>query len=205
MIGYTVPMRFLFSSLVVLMAASRALSETATAPDAGTPPSVSSPLKNSQGCLLSGNGYLRVKIRGAVTLDVDLHNSELQCDGGARPDGSGIRISFAGPLRSDGRRLRMVFGLARITEGSAGRALPTNLTLILEGEERLFATRGDDKCTADEVSQERVGSLDGPGRTYRVVARGFCIVPVNTINNAERILISSFDFAGGATFEDSVP
>jgi hypothetical protein len=197
-------MRFLCSSLVVLMAASRALSDTAAPPNAATPPGVSSPLKKSQGCLRSGNGYLRVKIRGAVTLDVDLHNSELQCDGGARPNGSGIRISFAGPLRSDGRRLRMVFGLAGVKEGSPGRALPTNLTLILEGEQRLFATRGDDKCTADEVSQERLGALDGPARTYRVVAHGFCIAPVNTLNSAERILISSFDFAGGATFEDSV-
>ena len=157
------------------------------------------------GCLASSNGYLRAKIRGAMTLDVDLHDSELECDGGARPDGSGIRVSFAGPLRSDGRRLRMVFGIAGTTEGSAGRALPTNLTVIFEGEQRLFATRGDDKCTADEISQERVGALGGPSRSYRIIARGFCITPVNALNGSEKILINSFDFAGRITFEDPGP
>ena len=158
------------------------------------------------GCLATGNGYLRAKIRGALTLDVDLHDSELECAGGARPDGSGIRVSFAGPLRSDGRRLRMVFGIGgRTTEGTAGRALPTNLTVIFEGEQRLFATRGDDKCTADEISQERVGALGGPSRTYRIVARGFCITPVNALNGSEKILVNSFDFAGRITFEDPDP
>jgi hypothetical protein len=174
-----------------------------TPPSSGSPPGLSTPLKNSHGCLASGNGYLRAKIRGALKLDVDLHDSELECDGGARPDGSGIRISFAGPLRSDGRRIRMVFGVAGTTEGSAGRALPTNLTVIFEGEQRLFATRGDDKCTTDELSQERVGALGGPVRSYRIVARGFCIAPVNALNGSEKILINSFDFAGSVTFEDS--
>jgi len=155
------------------------------------------------GCLASSNGYLRAKIRGAMTLDVDLHDSELECDGGARPDGSAVRVSFAGPLRSDGRRLRMVFGIAGTTEGSAGRALPTNLTVIFEGEQRLFATRGDDKCTADEISQERIGALCGPVRTYRIVARGFCITPINALNGSDTILVNSFDFAGRVTFDDS--
>ncbi len=161
------------------------------------------PLKSSHECLESGGGFLRARIRGALTLDVDLHNSELECDGGARPDGSGIRISFAGPLRSDGRRLRMVFGIAGAAEGATGRGRPTNLTVIFEGEERIFATRGDDKCTTDELRQERVGALGGGTRTYRVIARGFCIAPVNALSsNTESILVSRFDFAGSVTFED---
>src|SRR6186713_3199915 len=77
--------------------------------------------KDPHGCLASGDGYLRARIRGALQLDINLHNSELECDGGPRPDGSGIRVSFAGPARSDGRRLRMVFGVARTTEGTPGR------------------------------------------------------------------------------------
>jgi hypothetical protein len=160
-------------------------------------------LHSSKGCLAAGGGYLRVKIRGALQLDVNLHDSELECDGGARPDGSGIRVSFAGPLRSDGRRLRLVFGIAGAREGSTARALATNLTVIFEGEERIFATRGDDKCTVDEIRQERLGALAGPTRAYRVIARGFCIAPVNGLNNTDRLLINSFDFAGRITFEDA--
>lgn len=94
----------------------------------------------------------------------------------------------------------MVFGVADASEGSGGSALPTNLTVIFEGEKRLFATRGDDRCTVDKLTQERVGALGGPVRSYRVVARGFCIDPVSALNANERIVVSSFDFAGQVAF-----
>jgi hypothetical protein len=168
-------------------------------PLSGLPPAGST---SNHGCLVSGDGYLRARIRGALKLDVSLHNSELECDGGPRPDGSGIRVSFAGPARSDGRRLRMVFGVATATEGVNGRELPTNLTVIFEGEQRMFATRGDDRCTVDEFNQERLGALGGPIRTYRVIARGFCIAPVKALNSEQTILVNSFDFAGTITFQD---
>jgi hypothetical protein len=180
------------------------LAGSAAGADAGAPPPAATPLQHTHQCLSAGGGYLRARIRGALQLDVDLHNSELECDGGLRPDGSGIRVSFAGPLRSDGRRLRMVFGISGTAEGSAGHARPTNLTVIFEGEERIFATRGDDKCTTDDLRQERTGALAGATRSYRVIARGFCIAPVNALNsNTAAILISSFDFAGSVTYEDS--
>ena len=158
------------------------------------------PAAKPAGCLPSGNGFLRARIRGALNLDINWHNAEIECEGAARPDGSGIRLSFAGPIHSDGRRLRMVFGVADAAEGNSGNALPTNLTLIFEGEKRLFATRGDDRCTVDKLNQERFGALGGPTRSYRVVARGFCIEPVAGLSANERIVVSSFDFAGRVTF-----
>ena len=157
-----------------------------------------------KGCLAAGNGYLRAQIRGAVNLDVNWHNAELQCEGGPRPDGSGLRIAFAGPQHADGRRLRLVFGVEAVREGREGRELPTNLTVIFEGENRLFATRGDDHCTVDELRQDRVGALGGPVRVWRVSARGFCIAPASTLSSDARIVVNSFDFAGTAVFEDDV-
>jgi hypothetical protein len=198
-----------------------ALTVLAALPGAGAAHAAPSPSDNSSlaksgggapaaahqpnGCLQSGNGYLRARIRGALNLDIDWHNSEIECEGGARPDGSGIRVSFAGPLQSDGRRLRMVFGVGAAKEGRPGREMPTNLTVIFEGEQRLFATRGEDRCTVDELEQERVGALGGPKRSYRIVARGFCISPASTLDGDGRILVSRFDFAGNATFEDEEP
>lgn len=96
----------------------------------------------------------------------------------------------------------MVFGVARAAEGASGSALPTNLTVIFEGEKRLFATRGDDKCTVDSLDQQRIETL-GPGRAaYRVVARGFCIGPATSLSRGERVFVTSFDFAGRIEFED---
>src|SRR5438270_86436 len=135
---------------------------------AGPPPAAPAV---SHGCLPTGNGYLRARIRGALNLDINWRNADIECDGGLRPDGSALRMSFAGPPHGDGRRLRLVFGVRAVHEGRAGRALPTNLTVILEGEERVFATRGDEHCTVDELRQERLGALGGPLRTWRVVAQ----------------------------------
>ncbi len=163
---------------------------------------MSSSKVRAPGCLSTGDGYLRARIRGAMTLDIDWRNSEIECDGGPRPNGSGVRVSFAGPVHTDGRRLRLVFGVGNTTEGQSGRALPTNLTVIFEGEQRLFATRGQDRCTVDDLQQHRVGVLGGGTRTYRIVARGFCISPASTLDDRAHILLSSFDFAGSITFED---
>ena len=96
----------------------------------------------------------------------------------------------------------MVFGVGSATEGRDGRALPTNLTVIFEGEQRMFATRGQDRCTVDQLAQERVGDLGGPLRTYRIVAPRFCISPASSLDGAAHILVSSFDFAGRVTFGD---
>jgi len=160
------------------------------------------PAAHSAGCLPGGNGYLRARIRGALNLDIDWHNNEIECDGGPRPNGSGLRMSFAGPQHADGRRLRMVFGVSEAKEGAQGRELPTNLTVIFEGEQRLYATRGDDRCTVDKLEQERLGALGGPRRSYRIVASGFRISPASTLDGKGRILVTRFDFAGNAVFED---
>jgi hypothetical protein len=91
-------------------------------------------------CLRSSRAYLRAHIRGAVHLDVDLHGSQLSCEGGPRLDGSGIRMGFEGKVGPQQRRVRMVFGIDGAHEGRRGRELPTNLTVIFEGERQLFAT-----------------------------------------------------------------
>jgi hypothetical protein len=165
-------------------------------------PAAAAPLA---GCLAAGNGYLRARIRGALNLDINWKNAELECDGSARPDGHGIRLSFAGPMRSGGRRLRMVFGVASAAEGAPGRALPTNLTMIFEGEQRLYSTRGEDRCTIDDLREERVGSLGPTLRSYRVIARGFCTLPATALDRDERILVTRFDFAGRVNFDDTIP
>ena len=183
---------------VALLALSPGLTGAGTVP-AATPAAAAT----AHGCLPTGNGYLRARIRGALDLDIDWGNAEIECDGGPRPDGSGVRVSFAGPSHGDGRRMRLVFGVGSVHEGSAGHDLPTNLTVIFEGEQRLFATRGADHCTVDDLRQERVGALGGPKRSWRIIARGFCIAPASTLNSDARILVSRFDFAGTAVFGDA--
>lgn len=169
-------------------------------PAAASGATAGNPAVSPAGCLASGDGFLRARIRGALNLDIDWGNAQLECEGEPRPDGHGIRVSFAGPAQPDGRRIRIVFGVATRAAGAGGRELPTNITLIIEGEKRLFTTRGDDRCTADRLRQEK---LPDPGvHAYRVVGRGFCTLPAMTLDRAERIVITRFDFAGRVSFED---
>jgi hypothetical protein len=135
-------------------------------------------------------------------MDLDWKNADMECAGGPRPSGNGMRVSIGGPLRAEGRRIRLVFGIAGIAEGGAGKALRTNVTLLFEGEQRVFATRGDDKCTVDSLSQQRVETLGGARAVYRVVARGFCVGPATSLTQGERLYLTSFDFAGRVEFGD---
>ena len=170
-----------------------------------TEPSAS-PTTVTAGCLVTGDGYLRARVRGALALDLDWKDADMQCEGGPRPPGkngvNGVRVSIAGPDRGDGRRLRLVFGIAGVGEGRGGETLRTNVTLLFEGEKRIFATRGDDKCTVDKLEQQRVGSLGDSRAIYRIVGRGFCLGPATGLSRGERVFITSFDFAGRVEFVD---
>jgi hypothetical protein len=199
-----------FAAGPALAAAPTTAGPTIVMPSATPAPAAAAPAPPgkqpaaARGCLPTGNGYLKARIRGALNLDIDWRNAQIECDGGPRSDGSGIRVAFVGPRNGDGRRLRLVFGVNTVREGRSGRALPTNLTLIVEGGQRLYATRGEDRCTVDSLNQQRLsdpGSGSGTkSRSYRIVARGFCVAPASTLDEAEHILVSSFDFAGTAVF-----
>jgi hypothetical protein len=148
-------------------------------------------------CLPDGSGYLSARLRGAMAADLEWRNAALECEGGMRPDGHGIRVSFVGPMRSAGvaHRLRFIFGIEAAGEGRSGRALPANVTLILEGERHIYSTRGDRECTVDELRQEPLGQT-AHRRDYRVAARGFCVGPAASLTGSGRVLVSRFDFSG---------
>ena len=191
-------------TIVLVVSALTCIEGTAKRP---TSVQASDPLPvtaEASGCLPDGKGFLRARLRGALNLDLDWHDAEIACSGDARPNGSGLRVSIAGPARGrpgdPSRRIRFVFGLSKVAEGRGAQLVPTNVTLIFEGEQRIFATRGDDKCSSDVVEQSRVGAPGNTARTWRVAARGFCVVPATTLSGDARILLSRFDFAGRAVF-----
>ncbi len=149
--------------------------------------------------------FLSARLRGAIDADLAWNAAALACEGGARPDGSGIRVSLAGALGEDGKRLRLVFGIAAVPGQAEAHAVPTNLTLIVEGADRVYATLGEDRCSVDVLTQQPVaGAVGAPGAgDYWVSARGFCMEPAATLDGAERVLLSRFDFRGRIRLEES--
>lgn len=152
------------------------------------------------GCLVAGGGYLQAQLRGAVVADLNWNNAQMQCEGSPRPDGHGLRLTFAGSLPDTTHHLRFIFGIdERDTAAGAARALPTNLTVILEGEQQLYATRGDEHCAVESL--ERTPLDASGGRKNRVHARGYCVDPATSLAGDARLLVPTFEFTGVADAE----
>jgi hypothetical protein len=152
-------------------------------------------------CLPSHDGYLRLRMRGASNMDIDWHDGQMQCEGGPRPGQKGLRVTFLGPGRRGEHNLRFVFGIAAPPGARSARNVPTNVTVIFEGERKLYSTAGDGKCTIDEYSEEPLpGTVDAHLR--RLSARGFCTAPATAVAGQSGLLLSRFDFAGPVLDED---
>lgn len=141
-------------------------------------------------------------MRGDSNLDIDWHDAQMQCDGGPRPGQQGVRLTFAGPAQGGAHSLRFVFGIAAAPGAHAAHNVPANVTVIFEGEQKLYSTAGDDKCTIDEFSEQPVAA-QGKAHVRRLTARGFCTAPATAIAGRSGLLLSRFDFAGPVLDEDT--
>jgi hypothetical protein len=175
--------------------ADLALSTTAAPAATATPDSTLDAKPATSSCLPSHDGYLRLRMRGASSMDIDWHDADMQCDGGTRPGQKGIRLTFAGQAPGAQTRLRFVFGIASRLGVRRSRGVPANVTVIFEGGGKLFSTRGDDKCAVDQLAQTRIVGTP-PTHQLRVSGRGFCIDPAAAADGGEGLLLSRFDFAG---------
>jgi hypothetical protein len=164
-----------------------ALPGTLPAPEASAGPA---------NCLASGDGYLRARVAGALETRVDWRNSGLRCQGEARDAPPGVRLSFQRPGGKPD--LLFVFGLTGVREGRPAHEVATNLTIIVQGTDRIYGTLGDSRCTVDSLAQRRLG-----GKNYRLEARGFCTQPAHAVRGEGVVLVSTFEFAGIVNYEGS--
>jgi hypothetical protein len=155
-------------------------------------------------CLDSGDGYLKAGLKGDINSTIDWPNAGTACEGMPRPSGRGLRLSFAREVGPDGHRLVLVFGIARVGENQSGQALPVNVTVIVEGASLIYGTRGDDKCMIDRLRSVPL-KRDARARVYRIEARGFCTQPARAVLGSGSVLVSTFDFAGQVSFDESTP
>jgi hypothetical protein len=160
-------------------------------------PSAAAPAQPAK-CLPAGNGYLRARLSGAMSTELNWGNDGTECTGAVRPTDGGIRMRFSRP---DGPgKLVLVFGITKLAEGKSARNVPVNVTLIREGAGEFFSTQGDDKCTLDQVTQDVIVGIPHRSRTYRVTARGFCTEPARAVRGKGSVLLSRFDYSGRVDF-----
>jgi hypothetical protein len=152
------------------------------------------------GCLASGDGYLRAHVGGALEAEIDWPNSGTVCAGESKSEPAGVRLSFR---RAAGSRpnLLFVFGLTGVREGESLRESAANLTIIVQGTNRIYGTQGDKRCTVDSLTQRRLGGA----HEYRLEARGFCTQPAHAVRGEGVVIVSRFDFAGVVNYEEIPP
>jgi len=146
-------------------------------------------------CLAAGDGYLHAQMGGAIDARLDWPNSGTRCEGESRDSPPGVRLSFQ-RASAAAPNLLLVFGLTGVREGQAGHAVRANLTIIVQGTNRIFGTLGDSRCTVDSLTQRPLTAA----RSYRLEARGFCTQPAHAVRGKGDILVSTFEFAGPVTF-----
>lgn len=190
--------------MLLLLLAVLSIAACSRKPDAqGTPAATAPPAALTPASTILPDGcsdvsFLRAQLRGA--LDADLYwqaSSQMRCEGGPRPGGKGLRVSLAGPLPLSAapyKQLRFIFGIAnRDIAPGAAQALPTNVTVILEGNGQMFATRGDEHCAVERLERE---ALTGRPHQQRVRVSGYCLDPATSMSGDARLLIPTFEFSG---------
>lgn len=154
-------------------------------------------------CLPGERGFLNARLKGAIDTTLAWQGGALQCEGGARPEGRGLRASFLGVSAATGHTLRFVFGLAAPPGAATSHNVPAHLTVIAEGAERAWATQGDGQCMVESLQQQRLPAGAAEAKLWRIAARGYCIDPAVTLDGASRLYVDRFDFAGLARFEET--
>jgi hypothetical protein len=149
-------------------------------------------------CLPGERAFLRAKLDGSIHRELSWSAPTLNCAGSVRPDGDGLRLRFTDSTDQD--KLVLLFGITGLKEGATGKALPANLTIIMEGKGEFYATQGDNKCTVDELRQEPLQGIPLKQRAWRISARGFCTQPARALNGSGSVLVTRFDFLGRADF-----
>lgn len=150
----------------------------------------------SAACLSSGDGYLRAHLAGAIEATIDWPNSGTHCEGESRDKPPGVRLSFK-RVNGGKTNLLFVFGISGVREGKPAHEVGVNLTIIVQGTNRIYGTLGDSRCTVDSLAQQPLGKRGA----YRLEARGFCVQPAHAVRGKDAVLVSTFEFAGPVLYE----
>jgi hypothetical protein len=165
---------------------------------AAEPPStlLPTPAVPATNCLESGDGYLRASLGGAIDAKIDWPNSGTRCQGEPKDKPRGVRLSFQ-RVSGGSPDLLFVFGISGVREGKPAHDTGVNLTVIVQGTNRIYGTLGDSRCTVDSLTQRPLKAKN----SYRVEARGFCTQPAHAVRGNDAVLVSTFEFAGLVVFD----
>ena len=193
------PTRSPGSGLILMLMLGASAVASAADPDAGSLQEI--PGEQGALCAPASEGFLHMRLQGAVDADLKWEEGMAQCLGGPRPGGDGIRLLFKGEIES-GESLLIVIGAGPLFAGQSARHVGANMTVVLEGSGQFYSTRGDEKCAFDEIEQE---SVPPHAHRYRVRGRGYCTQPARAVGGDSAVFVSRFDLLALVDFPPAEP
>ena len=137
-------------------------------------------------------GLVEADLFGRLEGPVRWAGDDVRCEGMPRPAGAGARLRFAGEFADDAQPIAFIIAIPALVRGESGNELPSNVTLIQEGQGRFFSTPDLDNCWTDVSSQT---PLETEGR-FRIDGHVYCISPLPEVNGDGSVTIDEITFSG---------
>lgn len=138
-------------------------------------------------------GKLQGRLYGAIGVQLDWDEHELECSGMPRPEGRGARLRFAGPLPDNDRSIAIIIAIPDLGREALGNEYRSNVTVIEEGNGRFFSTPDLDNCLTDIT---KLDALDDGGDSYSPGGLLYCVSPLPEVNGDSSISIPEVRFQG---------
>ena len=143
------------------------------------------------------DGYLATTLYGAISATLDWSAADLNCEGMPRPDNEGARLRLAGV---DGdRRIAFIIAIPGLARGTVGSELPSNVTLIEEGQGRFFSTPDLNNCWTDVTRFEALGASTS---AFAVGGTLYCVRPIAEVNGSSSVSLAELRFQGLLDWSD---
>lgn len=156
-----------------------------------------------QGAAAAGcgaTGYLKARLYGEITADLDWSGKDLECAGMPRPHGAGARLRFAGRDHDGDRQLAFIVAIPDLDQDSAGQELSSTVTLIEEGGGRFFSTASAENCVA---AVSGISPINGSSDRSAVSGALYCVSPLAEVNGMSSVSIAELRFGGQIDWNSS--
>jgi hypothetical protein len=164
-------------------------------PDAPSPQATVQPAALDCGA----RGYLATELFGALSGKIEWDETELICEGMARPDDDGARLRLAGIVDSE-YEIAFIISLPDLVEGAIGNELPSKVTVIEEGAGRFFSSADQEICWTDITDSQ---AINADASLFELSGSLYCVAPLAEVNGDSDITLGDFEFRGLIDWEGS--
>ena len=160
------------------------------------PPAPAEPAPEAVASTCGEAGYLRARLSGALSAELDWPDTALRCESMRRPDDRGVRMRFAGNVGNE--RLTIIIAIPELGAGDTGAEFDSVVTITVDGSGRFFSTPNLGACWTDIEENSAIGRDD----VRHIVAGSLtCVGPLGEFNGDAYVDVRDLTFSGIADWD----